>query len=221
MAALTLLAACGAGADGAGDGSVTATTGRATDQERAERVNLRLADFPPEWRMTPVPPETAAAAEANGRTVAECLGRPPPEDIRDAIARSPDFSAAETRRATSSVAVMRTVEVAEADFAALRSDRGPPCHQAQVLAEFRRQRPEAAPPVVKTEPVDVPRLGDDTVAFRTTAAFAGEGAAVRTVIDEVFVRKGRTVIAAAFVNAGSAFPAALEQTLLQRMADRA
>lgn len=220
MAALTL-AACGAGAGGAGDGSLTATTDRATDQELAERVNLRLADFPPEWRMTPIPPETAAAAEVNGRTVAECLGRPPPEDIRDAIARSPDFSAAETRRATSSVAVMRTVELAEADLAALRSDRGPPCHQAQVLSEFRRQRPETAPPVVVTRPVDVPRLGDDTVAFRTTVTVAGGGEAVPTVIDEVFVRKGRTVMAAAFLNAGSAFPALLEHTLLQRMADRA
>ncbi|MGH9279147.1 MAG: hypothetical protein ACRD12_13705 [Acidimicrobiales bacterium] len=214
---LVVATACSGG--GGGDDAVTDTTARPDSKAVAERANLQLEDFPPEWKSTPVPAETVAASEALGRVVAACLNRPPPEELRETIAYSPDFSASDTRRASSSVAIVKTTEFAEGDFAALHSDRGPECHKNQIDSEFARQQPGTLY-TTTIRRVDMPQFGDDTVAYRINASTNSEGREVVTVIDEVFVRKGRAVLAAFFVNRSAAFPLELQRTLIQRMVGR-
>lgn len=221
LAALVLIGAtaCGGGGDGADD-DVSAPTTRPPDQVVAERVNLQIDDFPPEWKSTPVPPETLDAAEAQAIAVADCLNRPRPEEIRVASAYSDDFSAADTRRASSSVAIVRTEEIADADYDALRTDLGMNCIKASVDREFDRQLPGIAP-TTTIQRVDMPQFGDDSVAYRVNATTTSADREIRTVIDLAYVRKGRVEMSAGFINRSAAFPLDLQRTLLQRMVGRA
>ncbi len=222
VALLLVLTACGGGGgdDSAEDDPITSTTGNRDDATYVADVNLRLSDFPTEWESTPVPAATSEATEAGARALAECMGRPPPEELRSAIAYSDDFSAQDTRRASSSVQLVHTADLAEADFAALRSDQALGCHKAQIDAEFARQLPPEASPQTAIERLELPQFAEETVAFRITATTLERGAQVRRIIDLVFVRKGRAEAAANFLNVGTPFPAELQRTLLQRMVSR-
>jgi len=222
-AALALaLAACGGG-DGVveDDPTLSPTTRDGGDFAVAAAVNLGLADFPTEWRSTPVPAATADANVENNRALADCMGRPRPEEIRTALADSEDFSAPDNRRVTSSVQVVRTEELARDDFAALRTDQALACHKAQIDAEFARQLPPEASAQTAIERLpDFPLFGEETVAYRLVATTLERGGQVRRVIDLVFLRKGRVEASVNFLNLNSAFPADLQRTLLQRMVSR-
>jgi hypothetical protein len=215
---LVLLVACGGGGDGPGDDVLG--PGERDDQAVAEEANLRLSDFPDEWRADPVPAGAEDATAASGRTFAACVGRPPPEEGRTALAGSEDFSSRETRRVSSSAQMVESVEAAVADFEALRTDRALQCRKAQIDAEFLRQLPESAPETL-IERLDLPQFGDETVAFRVQAMSLAGGSAVRTYIDLVFVRKGRAQLSASFIDRNTPFPAELQRSLLQRMVGRA
>ena len=148
------------------------------------------------------------------------MGRPRPETIRTARADSEDFSAQETRRASSNVQVVRTVEIARDDFAALRADKALECRKAQIDAEFQRQVPDAVPQTT-IERLDLPQFGDQSVAFRVTAVGLNQGQEIRTYIDLTFVQKGRAELSAGFINRSAPFPSDLEKSLVQRMVGRA
>jgi hypothetical protein len=222
VALLLAVPGCGGGGGDGGDGGDDAlgTTAVLDDQALARDINLRTSDFPTEWRGTPLPADAEAVNARNSRELAECMGRPAPEEIRTALADSEDFSAIDTRRVTSSVQLVRTEELARGDFEALRTDRAIGCHRSQIEAEFRRQLPGASPQV-SLERLPMPTFGDETVAFRVDATSLAEGVQVRTFIDLVFVRKGRIEISANFINRTVPFPSELERSLLQRMVGRA
>ncbi|MFP5317763.1 MAG: hypothetical protein ACLGI2_05650 [Acidimicrobiia bacterium] len=222
LALALALAGCGGGGgeEAEDDPTLTPNTANRDDAAVAADANLTLADFPTEWRSSAVPAATSQAAESGARALAECMNRPPPEEIRTAIAYSDDFNAQEIRRVSSSVQVVRTEELAEDDFAALRTDQALTCHKAQIDAEFARQLPAEASPQTAIERLDLPQFADETVAYRITATTLERGAQVRRVIDLVFVRKGRVEAAANFLNVNSPFPSDLQRTLLQRMAAR-
>lgn len=215
--ALVVLAACSS--PGGMDNS-TASTKPTSDQGRADYANLKVTDFPTEWKSTPVPAETTAANAANERAFAQCMGRRPPDEDRTVVVYSPDFSAADTRRVASSVQLAKTIEIAQADFQAQRGDKAVGCQKSQLESEFRRQLPTAAPQLT-VDRLDIPLFGDEVVAFRADVTSVAEGVQVRTLIDMVFVRKGRTEISASFVNRTSPFPQDLQRSLLQRMVGRA
>lgn len=230
VATLTVTAACGGGGGGSAAPSSAKTPSTpagntqsattADDQALAQRANLRLADFPPEWKASPVDPAATAASEASDRAFADCMGRPPPEQVRTARADSQDFSAEETRRASSNVEVVRTVDIARDDFAAQRTDKALECRKAQIDAEFRRQVPDAVPTTM-IERLDLPQFGDQSLAFRVVAIGQVQGQEVRTYIDLAFVQKGRAEMSGGFINRTTPFPSDLEKTLLQRMVGRA
>lgn len=220
-----VLVACGGGGDDGDrvedDPTLAPTTGVRDDAALARSANLRLADFPTEWRSTPIPPGTADANVENNRALADCMGRPRPEEIRTALADSEDFSARDTRRVTSSVQLVRTEDLARDDFAALRTDQALSCHKAQIDAEFARQLPpEASPQTAIERQADFPLFAEETVAYRVTATTLEQGAQVRRVIDLVFLRKGRVEASVNFLNVGTPFPPELQRTLLQRMVAR-
>ena len=222
VALLVALAACGDGGGKGGTDSESATTGPRDDATVAKEANLRLTDFPTEWRSSPVDPATTAAATAGNRTLALCMGRPAPEDIRTAEADSDDFSAQDTRRVSSSVQLVRTEEIAKDDFAVLTGDKSLSCHKTGIDAEFARQLPASAAPQTTIERLQLPTFGDETVAFRVSATtINNNNQQVRTYIDLVFVRRGRAELSGSFLNVGTPFPTDLERTLLQRMVGRA
>ena len=215
-----MLGACGGGGGDGGDGETVIPTAPAGDQAVADRANLVITDFPPEWRSQPLPPGTEAVNLANDRAFAMCMGRPPPEQDRTAIAYSPDFSSTETRRVASSVSLVKTEEDAVADFAAQRGDRALGCHKAQIDSEFRRQLPNSAP-ITTVERLNAPVFGDETIAFRVDITSQAEGGQVRTLIDLFFMRKGRTEIAVNFIERNAGFPQDLQQRILLRAVSRA
>jgi hypothetical protein len=209
---------CGGGGGGSSSPTGPVTTIVVDDQALAQRANLKLADFPPEWKSAPPAPANDEADNA----LADCMGRPRPDQTRTATADSQDFSAAETRRASSTVQVVRTVEIAQGDFAALHGERAAPCLKQQIDAEFTRQLPPDAPAQATTiERVDLPQFGEETVVYRVQATAMTQGQQVRTYIDLAFVRMGRSELSAAFLNRSTPFPADLQRTLLQRMVGRA
>jgi len=225
LAALTLAAACGGGRGGGGGGGDergddVVPTAPAGDQAVAERANLVIGDFPPEWRATPVAAATSAQTLANERAFAQCMGRPPPDEDRTAVAYSADFNSAETRRVASSAQTARTVEVARADFEAQRGDRALACHKAQIDSEFRRQLPGSNPQTT-VERLEVPVFGEETVGFRVDVTSVAQGGQVRTVIDLVFMRKGRAEVAVNFIERNAPFPQDLQRSLLLRAISRA
>ncbi|MCA1844308.1 MAG: hypothetical protein LC792_14190 [Actinobacteria bacterium] len=215
--AVLLLVASGCGG---GSGSSSPSTSAVDDQTLANGANLRLSDLPAEWKSSPLAAGSQAASEESDRAFADCMGRPPPETIRTARADSEDFSAQETRRASSNVQVVRTVEIARDDFTALRTDKALECRKAQIDAEFRRQVPDAVPQTT-IERLDLPQFGDQSVAFRVTAVGLNQGQEIRTYIDLTFVQKGRAELSAGFINRSAPFPSDLEKSLVQRMVGRA
>lgn len=221
VAGIVMLTACGGGGGGdTAEDDATGTTAALDDQARAREANLRLSDFPMEWKSSPLPADAEQVNARNNRALAACMGRPPPEELRTAIADSNDFSAADTRRVTSSVQLVRTEEIAREDFAALEGEKSLACHLTQIESEFRRQLP-AANPQVSMDRFEVPQFGDETVAFRVDATSLAEGVQIRTFIDLVFIRKGRAELSVSFINRGTPFPTELRQSLLQRMVGRA
>ena len=219
--ALALAAtACGGGGGAVGSGATSPTTTTVDDHALADRANLRLSDFPTEWKASPLGTGTLEASEASDRAYADCMGRPHPDQIRTARADSEDFSAQDTRRVTSNVQVVRTAEIARDDFAALRTDKALECRKVQIDTEFQRQVPDAVPKTT-IERFDLPQFGDQSLAFRVLAVGQVQGQEVRTYIDLAFIQKGRAELSGAFINRTSPFPADLEKTLLQRMVGRA
>jgi hypothetical protein len=220
-------AACGGGGGSTDDSAVgtTVPAGPTTtpqgDQALVESVNLKLTDLPLEWKSTPLAAGAAADNQASQDAYAKCVGRPPPASVRTADADSLDFSALDTRRASSNVETVQTEAIAKGDFAALRADIAVSCQKAQVDAEFARQLPAADTPTTTIDRLNVGQYGDDTVAFRVIATSLAQGQTVTTYLDLVAVRKGRVEISAGFINRSAAFPADLEKTLLQTLVGRA
>ena len=213
-------AACGGGGGGGGGSASAVQTAPAGDQAVADRATLVITDFPQEWKSTPIPPETAAVASANERAFAQCMGRPPPDQDRTAISYSADFNSTETRRVSSSASVVRTVEVAQADFAAQRGNQALTCHKQEIESEFRRQLPNSAPQIT-VERLDMPVFGDESVAFRLDITSSADVGLVRTLIDLVFMRKARTEVAVNFIERNAPFPQDLQRSLLLRAVSRA
>ena len=216
---LVFLVACGGGGGDAGDDPVL-DSGPRDDMAIARDANLRISDFPTEWRATPQSSALDAAAEEGDRVRAACEGRPPPSEVRTAAVRSDDFAAQDTRRVSSSVQLVRTEDIAKDDFAALKTDRAMGCLKTQIDAEFRRQNPGLNPDS-SIDRFDLPQFADDSLAYRYVVTTVDQGAQVRTYIDFVWMRKGRIELNAGFINRGSPFPTELERTLLQRMVGRA
>lgn len=219
--AVAVLASVATGCGGGGgDGEPAIQTSPPGDQAIADRANLVITDFPPEWHSTPLAPGTQAATLANERAFAQCMGRPPPDEDRTAVAYSPDFSSTETRRVASSAQTARTVEVAQADFEAQRGDRALGCHKAQIDGEFQRQLPNSTPQTA-IERLTLPVFGDETIAFRVDVTSMAQGGQVRTILDLVFMRKGRTEVAVNFIERNAPFPQELQRSLLLRAVSRA
>ena len=217
LALALVFAACGGGGD---DSEGSGPTG-AADDDIAQAANFRLTDFPPGWERSP-----GALQRPDGpddRRFAECLGRPYASEIRTSLANSDNFATGELTRANSSAQVMRTQAIAEADFAALRSERALGCLGQRLDAQLAEQSPQGASPFTRRslQRAEVPPMGDETLGFRMVVDAPSVAAGATLVVDQVFVRKGRVEISTSFVEKERPFPDELRHTLLTKLVERA
>lgn len=219
-AALALvLAACGGGGGGGGEDVLDGGNGVLTaDEELAVAVNLVLTDFPQGggWSRQPAPIDVVG--DEDDRRFAACMGRPPADELRSALADSDAFSTSSGTQASSSVQVMREEAAATADFQALAGDRAVGCIQERLDTQFERdlgRRPDPAARTTSRTTVP-PSLADDAAGFRYVVE-----AASRLVVDNYFVRVGRAEIALGVVSRGGPVDTALVAALLERMVTRA
>ena len=215
VAGLVLLVSCSGGSGGPAQPGPPGD-----DAGRARSVNLRLADFPPEWRAEPDVADPAE--EAADRQFAACIGRPDPPTIRTAIAHSDDFRVEDQPRASSVVQLMNDAEVARADFEALRTDTAVGCMRQRLEAQLNRQIGPLGPPeAVTVDRIQVPPRGDASTGFRLSATYRPQGEPIALTVDFVAVRQGRVEISAAFLGLRRPFPSTLQESLLSTMAARA
>ena len=212
------LGACGGGG-GTDDDAVgpAPITGQAGDSARARTVVLQDEDMPAGWRGA-AHTETAVEVERS-RSISVCLGRGDPDSYRTARVYGPDLSMGRTQ--VSSIAtVLKTVEDAKADLAALRGPRYGECLVPAFRDDLRRQAADARVENVASEPLPVESFGDGSIGIRLTADLVYSDRTDKLFADLVYITKDRTTVSATFFSFVQPFPAQLEQALVSRMGNR-
>ena len=180
---------------------------------------MRVDDLPPEWRPSPPdPPDASVETEGDNSRFAQCVGRPEPKVVRTATMASPRFRIDDRSRASSAVQTVKTVTIANDDFAALEGNRAVGCLRQRLQAQLDREStPGNAPERFTVERLPGLAVGDRTVAFRAVVSYRGSTA----YLDVVNVQKDKVEVAATFFNRDSPFPAEFEQSVVAKMVDRA
>jgi hypothetical protein len=222
LVALVVAGACGGGGGGEGGGDGGGGGALSAEDETARAVNMRLNDLPSGAGWERLPAGIDQEGDEADRRFADCMDRPPPETLRVAVADSDDFSTRTgINRASSTVQVMRTEDIARDDFAALATDRAVECLKARLDDQLERDEGPVPAAGTTLERIDFPPFGDDTAAFRYRADAGQGGQTVSLVVDLVFVRKGRLEISAGFVSSGQAVPATVQREAVEKMVARA
>ena len=211
------LAACGGGATDEDAVGPAPAGGRDADTATARTIVLQQADMPAGWRGAAHSDDPAERARS--RELSLCLGRPDPEASRSAIVYGPDLTMGQTQ--VSSIAtVLRAVEDAQADLAAVRGPKYGECVVAAFRDSLRRQAPDASVEAVASEPLPVEPFGDGSVGVRLTANLVYPDRTDRLFADLVYISKNRATVSATFFSFNQPFPSALEQSLVSRMGNR-
>ena len=195
------------------------TGGGAADEARVEAVSMRVEDLPPEWRPSPPgPPDTSVETEGDNSRFAQCVGRPEPKTVRTATVASPRYRIEDRSWASSAVQTVKTVAIANDDFAALEGNRAVGCLRQRLQAQLDREStPGNAPERFTVERLPGIAVGDRTVAFRAVIHYRGSTA----YLDVINVQKDKVELSASFFNRGEPFPAEFERSVLAKMVDRA
>jgi hypothetical protein len=125
-------------------------------------------------------------------------------------------------KVTSSARFVRTADDAQADRTALQSDRLLPCAERALTAaletEFAGQ--EVVVEDVAVSSLEVPRVGEETVAFRGEVTLSVEGDIASFVADVVLIFDGRAELSIEFFSPDEPFDPALEGQLIKRVGDK-
>ena len=187
------------------------------DTATARTIVLEQADMPPGWRA---PAHTETPEErARTRQIAVCIGRPDPEGTRSAIVYGPDLSL-ETTQVSSIATVLKTVEDAQADLAAIRGPKYGECVLAAFKEDIQRQVPEAKVQDTVAEPLPVEAFGDASIGVRLTANLVYPDHTDKIFADLVYITKDRSTVSVTFFSFNQPFPPTLEQSLISRVGHR-
>ena len=190
--------------------------GSSADEERVAAVNMRAEDLPPEWQ--PSPPDTSFQSEGDASRFAQCVGRPEPKVVRTATAASPRFHIDDRSRASATVQTVRTVAVADEDFAALEGNRAVGCLRQRLQAQLDREStPGNAPQRIVVERLPALEVGERTAAFRAVVTYPSGPA----YLDVVNVKQDKLEVSATFFNRATPFPADFERSVVAKMLARA
>lgn len=184
---------------------------RAEDLAIAESAVLMIEDFPPGWEEGPVePPSDNPEVEAG---IAECLGVPVDELYPDnPQATSPTFTSPQDEEVSSWVTVTPSPEDAQQALERLSGDAVPGCY-AQAAEGLVMQSMLSSDDVleglnigdVTFNRLSTDRIGDESIAFRTTIPFEYQGFESQAELDIVLARVGRVGINMSFQSAGTSF----------------
>jgi hypothetical protein len=232
--AALMLVACGDSNDAATTTSRSVTTTKSTetsatgttatgqdvaaDREAAEAAALKLSDFPPGW--TSAPHEESADVPNVDAQLAKCLGVDESElnsEDGPASVDSPDFSDVNDNAVSNSVEYLAAESDAQHRFALFADEKVPDCLTdaiAKVLDYFLEhpENPEdTVPPGVTVgtptvEPLSMPAIGDQTVAYRLTVPITSDVISVTAYVDIIVAIKGRAAVEMTFESLATPFP---------------
>lgn len=216
---VVVTAGCGGGGGGGDDplaGGPT-TTRPAADGATARTIVLQQVDMPAGWRGSAHGEDQAERDRA--RRLSNCIGRPDPETYRAAIVYGPDLTMGQSQVSTSST-VLKTVDDAKADLAALRGPKFNGCVVTAFTEVLGGQVQGGKVQDVAAEALPVADFGDGSVAVRLSANLVYTDRTDKLFADLVYISKNRATVSATFFSFGQPFPGTLEESLVSRMGHR-
>lgn len=186
----------------------------AAGQARAKAVALKQADFPAGWVQQPVPKNKKS--ESNPRCSFYSPDNSDLVEIGDYD--SPDFDRGDGATISSSTGIFRTVQMAKTAYRRLAVPQ-----LARCFAEIFRKgitAPNSAT-VFSSGTLRFPHFGDQSSAYRISAAVKTPQARIRVAVDVVLLNKGATDVALIMLGIGKPLPAQLETSLVGKLAARA
>jgi hypothetical protein len=180
----------------------------AADQAWAKRINLTLRDLPAGF--------TQGAANTGGSGGFTCRGFAP-DLSRFTItgeATSRQFSSATGTSIFSAAEIFRSVADERGDWAATARREALPCLRQKL------QQAVGSAAKVKTTMRPAPRLGERSISFRATLTVAANGFKASVWLDVLGVARGRGDATLAVISLRTPPSAALEQSLLAKLAAR-
>jgi hypothetical protein len=181
-------------------------------QTRARAAALRLSDVGAGWKAGPT--------KNRGQSSPRCsIYNPDQSDLIEiGDYDSPDFSRPDGTFVSSSTGVFKTAAMARTGYARVAVPALPRC-----FAELFKKgipRPSSAT-IFSAGPLDFPKYGDRSNAYRITSSVKTPAGRVRATIDLVVFNRGQVDIAIIFLGINQALPASLEQGLVAKVAGRA
>jgi len=193
---------------------------KVSDESRARAIVLADADFPSGWQGT-AHTEDATDREFE-RKLKACSGITQTKGTADVFGDDVDQGQASVG---SEATFFKTTAAAHADVGTVNNPRALPCVRSILTdllkAALTKQGLTAARVSgVSLVRVRVARYGDESAGLRLTATIAVAGQSLPFFQDIVVARKGRAEVTASFFNAGGAFPATLERSLIGTLVAR-
>lgn len=198
------------------------TTGASLDvaalTAAAKAINLSATDFSADWTSSPA--DNSGGSTAEDAQVAACAGAPDPVASTVVDWVSDDFTNQDID-VSSDVNVVKTVQLARQDLAAIRSDKALACFR-QLFPGFATK---SAPPgshinIVSVNRLPVASYGDGSFGIRVIFDAGSSAGSVRVTIDQIGFAKGRYEVSGTFAGVNSVFPADLEQSLMAKLVSR-
>jgi len=200
----------------------TTTAAPSTDSVLAARASaavLQTADFPPGFTPQPEDPQNGLQIETVWQDLTHCLG----VDSTAApgtLATSPTFQRGIATQARATVEYLSDSSAA-AISAALAGPKFQGCMTSAFTTNAKRSAPQGATPGPSVvTPLNVPQVGQKMFASRINVTMNLTDLPIGIFQDFLFVFQGGALIRLWFLNPGSAFPPALEQTLIQKVVGR-
>jgi hypothetical protein len=191
-----------------------------SDATRGKSIVLTDADFPAGWTGTPHKQD--ASDRAFERRISACSGMTDSKgQTADDFGRDYGLNQAQVG---SEVAFFKTAALARQDFGTVNNKRLLGCVRSALVdlltAALTKQAPGATITKVSLGRTPVARYGDQSAALRLTVTVSVAGQRLNFYQDIVGIQKNRAEVTASFFNIGAPLPAALERSLLVKLAAR-
>jgi hypothetical protein len=209
---LLLASACGGGSDsGSGDEALKAQTQiDANDQQDAEEIVLRLADFPTGWR---------AEADDNGDdgAVGACLDVDFSDLTITGKADSDTFVKGNVPVVASVAAVYAEPEQAVTAFDRIATDELAAC-----FSDYMEKQSDDDVTISDASfgKLGFPEMGDESAAYQIAIELEASGLTPTAYVDLVFIQRDRALALLAFVDVFTPFDQQQKEDLAEAVADR-
>jgi hypothetical protein len=122
---------------------------------------------------------------------------------------------------SSDVNLVKTVQLAHQDLAAIRTDKALSCLRQLFPGFFTKSAPPGSQiNVVSVSRIPVPSYGDGSFGIRVILNAGSSGGTASVTSDEIGFTKGRYEVSSTFTGFDSTFPVDLEQSLMAKLAAR-